>query len=125
MAMLCSVGVVKGVRAENFEYDKLNRLKKVVYDTGEILTYEFDANGNIKSVQRTNKDGTGTDHETSNDANKDVNNNLNQGSYNGNGSNLSGTQNNDQGQKRFRWNCPKPRTDRGKQCILGTITAPG
>ncbi|MBQ5676774.1 MAG: RHS repeat protein, partial [Lachnospiraceae bacterium] len=76
---------MKGVRAENFEYDKLNRLKKVVYDTGEILTYEYDANGNIKSVQRTNKYGTGTDQETSND----VNNNPNQGSNNGNGSNLS------------------------------------
>ena len=61
LAMLCSVGFVKGVNAETYEYDKLNRLIKVVYDTGEILTYEYDANGNIKSVQRTNKDGTGTD----------------------------------------------------------------
>lgn len=60
LALLCSISIVKGVQAEEtYVYDKLNRLKKVTYDTGDVLTYQYDANGNIKSVERTKEDSNG------------------------------------------------------------------
>lgn len=61
LAMLYSISIVMGVDAEKYEYDKLNRLTKVTYDTGEIVTYKYDANGNVKSVQSSKTDNLGTD----------------------------------------------------------------
>lgn len=53
LAVLCSLNIVIGVKAETYEYDNLKRLKKMTYDTGEIVIYEYDANGNMKSVTKT------------------------------------------------------------------------
>ena len=64
LAVLCSVSIVKGVQAETYEYDELNRLKKVTYDTGKIITYEYDANGNIKNIQSSTQDTSGNDDTT-------------------------------------------------------------
>ncbi len=35
------------VNAESYEYDKLGRVRKVTYDDGSCIIYEYDANGNI------------------------------------------------------------------------------
>ena len=35
------------VRAEKYEYDELNRIKKVIYDDGSYVEYTYDKNGNI------------------------------------------------------------------------------
>ena len=55
---LCSICLVSGllitssihVRAEEYEYDDLNRVTKVTYEDGSFVTYEYDANGNIIST---------------------------------------------------------------------------
>ena len=39
--------------AANYEYDKLGRLIKVIYDENNYITYTYDANGNITKVQKT------------------------------------------------------------------------
>ncbi|MEK8021801.1 MAG: carboxypeptidase regulatory-like domain-containing protein, partial [Candidatus Parabeggiatoa sp.] len=39
--------------AANYVYDDLNRLIKVVYDSGKILDYSYDAGGNILSITTT------------------------------------------------------------------------
>lgn len=44
------------VQAANYEYDKLNRLTKVTYEDGSYVTYEYDANGNIKHATTHDKD---------------------------------------------------------------------
>ncbi len=36
--------------AITYEYDELNRLKRVIYDNGASIIYEYDAAGNIVSV---------------------------------------------------------------------------
>lgn len=36
--------------AEEYEYDKLDRLVKVTYEDGSYVTYEYDANGNITNT---------------------------------------------------------------------------
>lgn len=42
------------LQAETYEYDKLNRLKKVTYEDTSNITYEYDTHGNIvKIVKRT------------------------------------------------------------------------
>lgn len=35
------------VNAEEYEYDDLNRVTKVIYDDGSYVEYTYDANGNI------------------------------------------------------------------------------
>ena len=35
------------VYAETYEYDELNRLKKVNYDNGTVIEYSYDAAGNL------------------------------------------------------------------------------
>ena len=37
-------------QAETYEYDKLNRITKIIYDDGSITRYVYDKNGNLKSV---------------------------------------------------------------------------
>jgi len=54
--MLCASGM--NVHAENYEYDELNRVKKVTYDDGSYVEYAYDANGNILSVA-VHQDGSG------------------------------------------------------------------
>lgn len=39
-----------GAWAITYEYDELNRLKRVIYDNGASIIYEYDAAGNIVSV---------------------------------------------------------------------------
>ena len=39
--------------AANYVYDDLNRLIKVIYDSGKILDYSYDAGGNILSITTT------------------------------------------------------------------------
>ena len=50
MAILFFLFVFGGIDAgaETYEYDKLNRVVKVVYADNSYTTYEYDANGNIK-----------------------------------------------------------------------------
>ena len=44
------------VSAETYEYDKLNRLVKVVHDDGSYTEYKYDKNGNLISVKVYNKE---------------------------------------------------------------------
>lgn len=46
------------VSAETYEYDKLNRLVKVVHDDGSYTEYKYDKNGNLISVKVYNKETT-------------------------------------------------------------------
>lgn len=46
----CLMCIDNQVSAETYEYDKLNRLKMVTYDTGQIITYEYDVNGNVQAI---------------------------------------------------------------------------
>ncbi len=39
------------VSAITYEYDELNRLKKIDYENGAFILYEYDAAGNIIAVQ--------------------------------------------------------------------------
>lgn len=52
---LCIVSLLVGIpltaRAETYAYDSLNRLKKVTYDNGSYVSYEYDKNGNITSTK--------------------------------------------------------------------------
>lgn len=41
------------VWAAEYEYDNLGRVTKVIYEDNSSVTYEYDANGNIVSVTRT------------------------------------------------------------------------
>ena len=36
--------------AEEYEYDELNRVKKVIYDDGSYVEYTYDKNGNILNI---------------------------------------------------------------------------
>lgn len=36
--------------AENYEYDELNRVTKVIYDDGSYVTYVYDNNGNVIDI---------------------------------------------------------------------------
>ncbi len=58
-------------KAETYEYDKLNRVTKVIYDDQSYTVYEYDANGNIKSqsyhVQGENEDVPPGDDNTDTD----------------------------------------------------------
>ncbi len=38
------------VHAEEYEYDALNRVTKVMYEDGSYVEYEYDSNGNILNV---------------------------------------------------------------------------
>jgi YD repeat-containing protein len=50
--MICTVVflLASGAWAITYEYDELNRLKRVIYDNGTSIIYEYDAAGNIVSV---------------------------------------------------------------------------
>ena len=52
------------VSAETYEYDKLNRLVKVVHDDGSYTEYKYDKNGNLISVKVYNKETTKKNQET-------------------------------------------------------------
>ena len=52
------------VSAETYEYDKLNRLVKVVHDDGSYTEYKYDKNGNLISVKVYNKETTKKEQET-------------------------------------------------------------
>jgi YD repeat-containing protein len=41
--------------AIDYVYDDLNRLIQVIYPTGEIIHYTYDATGNLLSVSQTEK----------------------------------------------------------------------
>ena len=66
LILLISVHIGREVEAETYEYDSLNRLTKVTYDTGEVFTYEYDANGNIKSVNNADRKESEADSDTGN-----------------------------------------------------------
>ncbi len=38
-----------GIQAQTYEYDKLGRVSRVIYDDGGYSVYEYDANGNLIS----------------------------------------------------------------------------
>jgi len=46
-----SVFLALPAQAETYEYDKLNRLTKVVYNDGSCIEYEYDANGNMTMTE--------------------------------------------------------------------------
>lgn len=48
-----TVGTSPEYTAANYEYDKLGRLVKVIYDENNYIEYTYDANGNITKVQKT------------------------------------------------------------------------
>lgn len=63
MLSLFVVFMTVETKAETYEYDELNRVTKVIYDDQSYTTYEYDANGNIKSQNyyeaENNNPGTG------------------------------------------------------------------
>jgi YD repeat-containing protein len=40
------------VQADEYRYDKLNRLVEVIYDSGDRVVYTYDASGNITSIDK-------------------------------------------------------------------------
>ena len=55
---LFSVFMMVETKAETYEYDKLNRVTKVIHDDRSYTLYEYDANGNIISQSYHEKDDT-------------------------------------------------------------------
>ena len=53
--------------AENYEYDKLNRVTKVIYEDGSYVTYEYDANGNITHTEVYDASNEESDDDTGSD----------------------------------------------------------
>jgi len=53
--------------AINYVYDDLNRLVQVIYPTGEIIHYTYDATGNLLSVIQTERQNN-ADASNSNEA---------------------------------------------------------
>ena len=51
------------VDAETYEYDDLNRLTKIIYDDGSVVTYSYDKNGNILDTDLDMKTGSMTSTE--------------------------------------------------------------
>ena len=64
------------VSAETYEYDKLNRLVKVVHDDGSYTEYKYDKNGNLISVKVYNKETTKKEQETTKKEDKKQQNNA-------------------------------------------------
>ncbi len=54
---LCLILILfsSAAHAVMYSYDELNRLEKTEYETGQSLQYEYDANGNILSIQSVEK----------------------------------------------------------------------
>lgn len=49
-------GTMQTVRGEEYEYDALNRVVKVIYEDGSYIEYSYDSNGNIvKTTVHTSK----------------------------------------------------------------------
>lgn len=73
------------VNAETYEYDKLNRLSKVIYEDGSYSEYIYDSNGNMISFKSYDKQNQLiTEEQTNNtsdaiDQNKDTENNKESG----------------------------------------------
>ncbi len=46
-ALLLGIALLAGnAMATTYEYDQLNRLKRVTYDNGTVIEYTYDASGN-------------------------------------------------------------------------------
>ena len=63
---ICLLCNTMEIQAEEYEYDLLNRVTKVIYDDGSYVEYEYDKNGNIVSMQVTesekdDQNSSGTD----------------------------------------------------------------
>lgn len=52
--------------ADTYEYDSLNRLIRVVYDDGKVVTYAYDAAGNVIATNDSHDSG-GEDREEKSD----------------------------------------------------------
>ena len=48
------------VNAETYEYDDLNRLTKIIYDDGSVVTYSYDKNGNMLNTDLSLRNGQAT-----------------------------------------------------------------
>lgn len=85
--LLLTVSMIIPVKGETYTYDNLNRVTKVVYDDGSYLTYEYDANGNIKKTEKFEMENNEDLKE--NEDNKDDNKyDKEQGAENGSGSTI-------------------------------------
>ncbi|MBR4085927.1 MAG: RHS repeat protein, partial [Lachnospiraceae bacterium] len=56
LAIMSMVGIllmanIMEIHAEEYEYDMLNRVKKVIYEDGSYVEYEYDKNGNIVDIK--------------------------------------------------------------------------
>ena len=49
--MLANSTMLVHVDAETYEYDKIGRVTKVIYDDGSGVRYEYDAAGNITEIK--------------------------------------------------------------------------
>lgn len=52
--------------ADTYEYDNLNRLIRIVYDDGKVVTYSYDAAGNVIATNKSHDSG-GEDREEKSD----------------------------------------------------------
>ncbi|MBE5872556.1 MAG: hypothetical protein E7294_15135 [Lachnospiraceae bacterium] len=43
---------LSSVYGEQYQYDSLNRVQKVIYEDGSYMTYSYDVNSNIKSIRQ-------------------------------------------------------------------------
>ena len=73
--LFCAFSVVSVTAAEQYEYDSMDRLIKVIYEDGSHIEYIYDKNGNITSIdakqseKETDDNGSGDD---SNDNNNSI-----------------------------------------------------
>lgn len=56
LAIMSMVGIfmtanIMEIHAEEYEYDMLNRVKKVIYEDGSYVEYTYDKNGNIVDIK--------------------------------------------------------------------------
>lgn len=86
---------------QEYEYDKLNRVTKIIYDDGSYVEYTYDANGNITKVKKVDnkstsdsKDDSSSDESSSNESNSDSSNTNSNNSSNNNS--VSDSQNKDE-----------------------------
>ena len=70
--LLCVFLLCPGILAyaEEYEYDDLNRVTKVIYDDGSYVEYTYDRNGNIIKTKVYNAGETG-DESTENETTRD------------------------------------------------------
>ena len=64
LTFILIMGTLCTANAEEYEYDDLDRVVKVIYEDGSYIEYEYDNNGNITNIVTHIKETTKDNKET-------------------------------------------------------------